>query len=87
MPKTSQPRNFTDLGCTGYQSSIKKLYNIFNISTSKAHGVALVSRFLAFSQTAAYTVRPRIPAGASYGVPFYVSAFAGIYCAYPQKGD
>jgi len=52
----------------------------------RAHWVVLISVFLALSQTPVFTLRDHgYGASASRGVPVYVPAFAGMYCAYAWR--
>jgi len=68
--------------------SLNKVSKVKSFPSHNAHRAALISVSLAFSQTLAYTARPRIQASVSRGVPvhsLYSPAFAGTHCAYPRR--
>jgi len=60
--------------------------NVKSFPSLKAHWAALISVFLALSQTPVFTLRDHgYGASASRGVPVYIPAFAGNHCVYPQR--
>ena len=60
--------------------------NVKSFPSLKAHWVMLIFVSLALSQTPVFTLQDHgYGVSASHGVPVYVPAFAGTYCAYPRR--
>jgi len=56
-----------------------------SFSSHEAHRVALISIFLALSQTSIHCQTTDTGASASRGVPVYIRLFAGTHCTYPRR--
>jgi len=69
-----------------WKSNYVHLENVKFFPNLKTHCAALISVFLALSQTPVFTLQDHgYGARASRGVPVYVPAFAGTDCAYPRR--
>ena len=63
----------------------QNIKNVKSFLSHKVHRAALISVYLALSQTPVYTANQRYGASASRSVSVYVPAFAGTYGAYLQR--